>query len=162
MNIEKIRLTWQDIEQNIDILANKIKAIMLVEKFDAVISIGRGGMIPARLLAEKFDIHTVYVVDVKAYTADDKLGEVHITDLKIDEKFNSVLVVDDCIFTGTTLDATIKMLLRVNKNLCYGVNAFLYKNNKTTYGSKLSDYNYEYAKEYDGNTTWLVFPWENI
>lgn len=162
MNVEKIRLTWQDIERNIDILAKKIDKSRPVDWFDAVISIGRGGMIPARLLAEKFDIHIIYVADVKVYTDDNKLGDIHISDLKIDENFDSVLIVDDCIFTGTTLDATIEMLKKNNPQLHYSENAFLYKNSKTTYDSKLSHYGYVYAEEYDGDTTWLVFPWENI
>ncbi len=130
---------------------------MPIDKFDAVISIGRGGMIPARLLAEKFDIHTAYVVDAKAYTADNKLGEMKISDLKLPDNINSVLVVDDVIFTGTTLDAVIEKLKTNNPQVQYGINAFLYKNSKTTY----NNYNYHYAEEYDGDAYWLVFPWEN-
>lgn len=150
-NIEKIKLTWKDIEDTVDILAKELSD----KKFDAVISIGRGGMIPARLIAEELDIHTAFIIDAKAYNENDELCNVEITDLELPKNIYNALVIDDCIFTGTTLDAVTKKILK-NEQLLYVVNAFLYKNKNVP--DILSDY--IYAKEYDGNTTWLVFPWE--
>lgn len=150
-NIEKIKLTWKDIEDTVDILAKELSD----KKFDAVISIGRGGMIPARLIAEKLDIHTAFIIDAKAYNENDELCNVEITDLELPNNIHNVLVIDDCIFTGTTLDAVTKKILK-NEQIIYVVNAFLYKNKNV---SNIM-YDYIYAKEYDGNTTWLVFPWE--
>ena len=75
---DKVKLSWENIETKVDVLADMLKDI----KFDAVVSIGRGGMVPARLLAEKLDIHTAYIIDAEAYGADDKLGEMRISELK--------------------------------------------------------------------------------
>ena len=150
-NIEKIKLTWQDIEDTVDILAKELSD----KKFDAVISIGRGGMIPARLIAEKLDIHAAFIIDAKAYNENDELCNVEITDLELPKNIYNIVVIDDCIFTGTTLDAVTKKILK-NEQILYVVNAFLYKNKNVP--DIMTDY--IYAKEYDGNTKWLVFPWE--
>lgn len=130
---------------------------MKSDKFDAVVSIGRGGMVPARLLAEKFDIHTAYVIDVKAYNADNTIGEVKLESLKMKDDIKSVLIVDDVIFTGTTAKAAFDDLVKVNGNLSYAKFAFLYKNSAL----EQYDIDYEFAEAYDGTAKWLVFPWEN-
>lgn len=150
--VKKVKLSWEDIQEKVNVLADKFKDC----KFDAVISIGRGGMVPARLLAEKLDIHTAYVIDAKAYTSDDKLGQLHVDDVYISNDIHSVLVIDDVIFTGTTLDA-VMVKLAGHENITEITNAFLYKNDKTTYDGSP----YVYAQLYDGNSEWLVFPWEN-
>ena len=138
--VEKVKLSWENID--------KLKDC----KFDAVISIGRGGMVPARLLAEKLDIHTAYIIDAKAYTSDDKLGEMHISDLKLAPAVKSVLVVDDVIFAGTSINAVM-----ANPHVTTIVNSFLYKNIHAPVDITAD---YCYASEYDGNAHWLVFPWE--
>ena len=150
--VEKVKLSWENIEAKVDVLADKLKDC----KFDAVISIGRGGMVPARLLAEKLDIHTAYIIDAKAYTSDDKLGEMHISDLKLAPEVKSVLVVDDVIFTGTTLNAVMAKVAE-NPHVTTIVNSFLYKN---IHAPADITADYCYASEYDGNAHWLVFPWE--
>jgi len=151
-SVKKVHLTWQDIESRIDNLAKLLEG----NEFDAVLSIGRGGMIPARLLAEKFDIHAAYIIDAKAYTADDKLGDVQVSDIRFAPDVHKILVVDDCIFTGTTLDAVMKKISE-NEQITDITNAFLYMNTKI---SKIFA-NFVYSEPYDGSTTWLVFPWEN-
>ena len=149
---DKVKLSWENIETKVDVLADMLKDI----KFDAVVSIGRGGMVPARLLAEKLDIHAAYIIDAKAYGADDKLGEMCISELKLAQNVKSVLVVDDVIFTGTTLSAVMEKIAE-NQQVTNIVNAFLYKNINTPDDVSA---NYCYAAEYDGNAHWLVFPWE--
>lgn len=156
--INKIKLTWQDIENCVDILANKLND----KKFDAVVSIGRGGMIPARLLAEKFDIHNAYIIDAKAYgenvisfNAANNNINVKVSEINFASNIHNVLVVDDCIFTGATLAAVINKI-KENKQIEHITNVFLYKNEHV---QNIFN-NYLYAKSYDGNTTWLVFPWE--
>lgn len=154
-NVTKVRLNWKDIEDKIDIIVDKLSSTTDIYKFDAVVSIGRGGMIPARLIAEKFDIHTIYIIDAKAYTEDDKLGDMQISEIKISNNIKNIIVVDDCIFTGTTLNA-VKTEIFKNKQIENVVNVFLYKNEKMPD----IDLNYIYAESYNGDTTWLVFPWE--
>lgn len=154
--VSKVRLTWQDVEDRVSDIAQLIIANSHNKKFDAVVSIGRGGMIPARLLAEHLDIHTAYVVDAKAYTKDNKLGEIQISDVKFRDDIKSIILIDDVIFTGTTLDAVFKNIVKNNKQIEYIANAFLYKNDKTRY----NDMDYVYSVLYDGDTKWLVFPWE--
>lgn len=148
---EKIKISWEQVDKCVKSIAEKLKD----EKFDAVISIGRGGMIPARLLAEELDIHTAYIIDAKAYTKDDKFGEMHIEDLNISKDVHNVLVVDDVLFTGKTLDAVMTLLAK-HENITGITNAFLYRNYMSTYAGTT----HIYSLAYDGDAQWLVFPWE--
>ena len=86
----------------------------------------------------------------------DKLGEMRISELKLAQDVKNVLVVDDVIFTGTTLNAVMEKIAE-NQQVTNIVNAFLYKNIHTPVDVSA---NYCYAAEYDGNAHWLVFPWE--
>ena len=50
--MEKLYLSWEDIENDINILCNKIKE----RKFQFIIGLPRGGLIPAVLISHKLDI----------------------------------------------------------------------------------------------------------
>ena len=50
--MKKLYLTWQDIQNDIDILAKKIEG----KKFQFITGLPRGGLIPAVLLSHKLDI----------------------------------------------------------------------------------------------------------
>ena len=52
-------LTWQDIESQVQILSTKIKKIDF--KFDKISTVSRGGLVPARLVADHFDIKKILV-----------------------------------------------------------------------------------------------------
>ena len=149
--VTKVKLSWADIERNVNVLTEMLKN----ETFDAVVSIGRGGMIPARLLAEKLDIHNAYVINAKAYDKNDKFNTMNIGDVQLAGHINKILVVDDCIFTGTTLDAVMAKIAE-NEHVTDITNVFLYKNEKVPEITP----DFIYTEQYNGDTTWLVFPWE--
>lgn len=50
--MEKLFLTWEDIENDINILCNKLKD----RKFQFITGLPRGGLIPAVLISHKLDI----------------------------------------------------------------------------------------------------------
>jgi uncharacterized protein len=50
--MEKLYLSWEDIENDINILCNKIKE----RKFQFITGLPRGGLIPAVLISHKLDI----------------------------------------------------------------------------------------------------------
>ncbi len=74
-----MKLEWSDIELQVDILVKKLKKNKF--KFDKIATVTRGGLVPARLVADRFDIKTILV------------------DKKIPEK---TLFVDDIYDTGKT------------------------------------------------------------
>ncbi len=52
-------VTWNDVEVLIEILVDKIKKTGL--EFDGIATISRGGLVPARLIADHFDIQKIIV-----------------------------------------------------------------------------------------------------
>ena len=155
--VKKVKVTWQEIEK----LAKKVSMQVndMAEagyQLDAIVCIGRGSMVPSRLISEYTDIKQIYFADAKAYTEDDKLGKVscklHMP--KLEHK--GILLVDDCLTTGTTLNAVEKATLNKVNCLRYAYKVVLFKNKSIN----VSIPNVIYGKLYDAKTTWLVFPWE--
>ena len=50
--MEKLFLTWEDIQQDVDILCHKLQS----KKFQFITGLPRGGLIPAVLISHKLDI----------------------------------------------------------------------------------------------------------
>jgi hypoxanthine phosphoribosyltransferase len=75
-----LKLGWSNIESQVSVLVNKIKKTGF--EFDKIATVTRGGLVPARLVADRFDIKVI-LVDKK----------------KIPQK---TLFVDDIYDTGNT------------------------------------------------------------
>ncbi|MBM3895492.1 MAG: phosphoribosyltransferase [Thaumarchaeota archaeon] len=56
---QKEFIDWNTIESLADVLASKIKSLHL--KFNSISTISRGGLVPARLLADRLDIKVILV-----------------------------------------------------------------------------------------------------
>lgn len=152
--VKKVKITWQEIDK----LAKKVsKQIVDMKKtgyqFDAIVCIGRGSMVPSRLISEYANIKQIYFADAKAYTEDDKLDKVSckLYMPKLDHK--GILLVDDCLTTGTTMDAVEKATLSKVNCLRYAHKVVLFKNKNNLQHAI-------YGKLYDADKIWLVFPWE--
>ena len=89
-----MKLDWSDIELQVDILVKKLKKNKF--KFDKIATVTRGGLVPARLVADRFDIKTILV------------------DKKIPEK---TLFVDDIYDTGKTFEKILPLVEQPNKFL---------------------------------------------
>ena len=81
--MEKLYLSWKDIEDAIENLAYQIKNSD--ESIEAVTGLPRGGLIPAVLLSHKLGVPYISMSD------DDS------------EQYDSILIVDDICDTGETL-----------------------------------------------------------
>ncbi|MDE1876850.1 MAG: hypothetical protein KGH86_08530, partial [Thaumarchaeota archaeon] len=53
------RMTWSEIESCVKILSDEIKKTGF--EFDAIATISRGGLVPARLVADRFNIKKILV-----------------------------------------------------------------------------------------------------
>ena len=80
--MEKIYLTWKDIEDAVDSLAYQIKKSN--EPIEAITGLPRGGLIPAVLLSHKLELPYINITNDC-------------------EKYENILVVDDICDTGETL-----------------------------------------------------------
>ena len=121
-------LSWSDIEQDVKTLARKVRDAGIV--FDKIATVSRGGLIPARLLADQFGIKTILV---------DKY--------RIPEK---TLFVDDIYDSGKTFRKIIFQVKSFN-TFAY---ATLMARKRTRYPKHLI-----YARK-TKDREYIVFPWE--
>ena len=152
--IDKVFIDWKHIEFLCDILTSKIKEVGVT--YDSIVSIGRGGMIPARLISERLSIKKIHVLNMRSYTDINVSGDVIL-----EPSFNprildheTVLIVDDVCTTGKSLvDAKLHILRNVDDIILS--TATLYWN------GECKDVQPDFFVEgYTASKTWLVFPWE--
>lgn len=123
-------LTWSDIDSQVRVLCTKIKKSGF--EFNKIATVSRGGLVPARLVADNFDIKKI-LVDKK----------------KIPEK---TLFVDDIYDSGDTFK---KIFPKVDKqeNFLY---ATIIARTGVRYPKQLV-----YAKKTRGSE-YVVFPWDKL
>jgi len=128
--VGKSTLTWKEIEICVKILSNKIKKSGF--EFDKIATISRGGLVPARLVADHFDIK-----------------KIRIDKKKIPKR---TLFVDDIYDSGDTFKK-IFPLVKDPKNFVY---ATLIARKGVKYPKNLISAKKTRGKEY------VVFPWDKL
>lgn len=154
MDESQCYISWSTIHRAV----NQIYTSILKEDKipEAIIAVGRGGLIPGTLLAYKLDINDVVNFTVQSYDDEERKSRGEFRELqkpanKFIEKYKDryVLVIDDLSDRGATL-LHIKEELRVMTNIRFAT-LFI----KT--GAKFKpDF---FVDEYPDDT-WLTFPWE--
>ncbi len=132
-------------------LANKISETGI--KFNGIIYIQRGGMIPARLLSDLLGLSEMYPVIAKSYKGINDAEKVKIESVP-ELPPGRFLLVDDVVDTGNTIEAVKQVLLKKNKgkDIELAVAAVFYKDK----GGPKPDF---YAEEVDKDT-WIDFYYE--
>ncbi|MGC8645079.1 MAG: phosphoribosyltransferase [Thermoplasmata archaeon] len=153
MNSEKVPsrfVSWEEIERWAEIIVEKIGDF----KFDCVIAVIRGGLVPSRIIADYLGIKDIFTLKTEHWgvtaTPDGKARVTYPIVRDLDGR--AVLVVDDITDTGQSLrlaiDATSQKNPRVVKSA-----TFLHINRSEV----VPDY---YAEEVDAsNWKWFIFPW---
>lgn len=158
--MSKTFLTWANIEADCKELAEKL----FDKKFDTIVGIANGGMIPATILAKLLKVDRLFSANIKSYQEDKPRDGAHntndivktlsfpsYTDLK---ESRSILFVDDLADTGLTLKhVSEKYYIHTNPNHNKWVFATLYYKPKT-------EFKPEYTIKEFHNDEWIVFPWE--
>ena len=126
----KSSLTWSDIESQVAVLATKIRKSGF--EFDVIATVSRGGLVPARLLADHFNIKKILV---------DK-NKISLRTLFVDDIYDS----------GDTFDKVFTRVLEP-KNFLY---ATLIARKGMKYPKQLV-----YAKKTMGQE-YVVFPWDRL
>ena len=146
--MHRLALGWSEIEQDCAILASEI------EYCDAILSLGRGGLVPGVILSNLLDCK-VFNFGLKSYK--EKLaGDIVVTQppgikFNSDYRNKKILVVDDLSDKGSTL-------LYVKEYL--DTHEFKYYRFATLYIKKSTKFTPTYyVREFD-DTIWLDFPWE--
>ncbi len=137
---------YKEFKDDSNYLANKIKD----ENFDTIVAIARGGFALALSLSQSLNIRDLQSVKSELYDKDEKRDKIKISqslDLKDGSK---VLIVDDLVDSGVTLDAVLSILkLNYPKVIFKSATIFTKKDALVQ-----SDFNVKVAHE------WINFFWE--
>ena len=152
--VDVLKLTWENIDFLTQCLADQIKKRSI--KYDTIIALGRGGLIPGAALSYKLNIKTLYNIGINTRQDDGKYLDtiVYQRPDKIKEG-SKILIVDDINDSGRTFTAVNSIL---NRNYNISSDNILYASLVKREGSEFND------NTISGNilytSSWLVFPWD--
>ena len=154
---DKLYVTWEDVKQNVDVLANDIRKDrqsfnryqMEFIPFNLIVGISRGGVIPGVMLSHALDIP---FIPLEWQTRDGrhkdirKLEELLAIRNEDQNQSSDILFVDDICDSGETITS-------IREYAPTGKWAVLHSKKGTM------ELDYEGERLYN-NTQWLVYPWE--
>jgi len=142
-------VTWADVDASVARLGQRIRADGF--KPDCVLSLLKGGMVPARLLSDFFGAIEVLPLLVRSYDGTRKTGEIHIGPFPYSVKNRSVLIADDIHDSGDTLMTVRRMILEQGARSVR--TATLHYKGRALCPPDYSDVTVTPDE-------WVVFPWE--
>lgn len=153
-NYEIQNVTWDQIEKLSSKILDQIND--LDEKIDTLVPVFRGGTPLAMLLAanmENVSTACIHIKRSKDNVPNSEFGlPVHKGTTNITSiTGKNILLVEDIIDNGETLDLAVKEAEKLKPNKIYI--ATLFNFNKTKYSNVISGEKME-------NHCWIVFPWE--
>lgn len=151
MSCEYVKVSWTDVIEAFQDVAHQLKD----NHFDCIVCIGRGGMIPARLMSEYLNIRDIHFIPTR-YVGDGDNKKVTIRDEHYDFSHmeeKSILVVDEIYTTGKSISAIYNYIFD-NANEVKITNCVGWLNEKSPRKPDV------WSKLYNGETQWIVFPWE--
>lgn len=150
---KKVKVTLQDIKSMCSTLHTNIVADNFVP--DVIIGLSRGGLMPLSFLAGEanFNNRNTRIINIQSYN-DNRSQEtlqltfpIHTQDL---QHFSSILIVDDLVDSGNSLDFVLKALKGRLPNATIKTAVLFYKKSSKI----MPDYFVEETSD------WIVFPWE--
>ncbi|MEM1635603.1 MAG: phosphoribosyltransferase [Thermosphaera sp.] len=139
---------WLEIHRALSVLAEQVRRNY---QPDTIITIVKGGLIPARIIGDLLGIDEIGYVGVKFYKGVEKRGEkpfVTFTALpRLDYK--KILIVDDVIESGRTISTVVDLVSKYNYSGLKALALFV-----KPWSPVKPDYYYEVVDK------WVVFPWE--
>lgn len=151
-----MKFEWNNIEVLVGNMRDDCRATenLMQFKYDAVVSISRGGCIPGTMLAYLLDL-PMFVAGVNMYTADDKPTDDVVVRQKLylPEDVESIIIVDDISDRGDTLNYTWN---------CYNDNCKWIKNISTA--TLCTRHSSKFVPTFPGikidHDDWITFPWD--
>lgn len=143
-------VSWEEIERWAEIIVEKIGDF----QFDCVISVIRGGLVPARIVADYLSIKDIFTLKTEHWgitaTPDGKAAITY--PIVRDLAGRSVLIVDDITDTGQSIKLAIEATKQKNPEVVKTA-TFLHINKSEI----VPDY---FAEEITAdNWKWFIFPW---
>jgi xanthine phosphoribosyltransferase len=114
----------------------------------AVVAITRGGMAPAMIIARELDIRMVDTISVKSYNNQTQSEPriIKSPDMDIIGDGTGVLIIDDLVDTGRTLEVVRKVMPKAHVATIYA---------KPMGRPQVDSYVTEVSQD-----TWIFFPWD--
>ena len=136
-------VTWEELHRNAKALAWRLNAH---GPFKGVIAITRGGMVPAAIVARELEIRLIDTICIASYQGDKQEKLNIMKEVKLGDKGEGWLIIDDLVDTGDTARAVRKMLPKAHFATVYAKPA----------GRPMVD---TYITEVSQDT-WIFFPWD--
>jgi hypoxanthine phosphoribosyltransferase len=147
---DELKLSWAEVEQAVSIIINRIGN----KKYDYVVGIANGGLIPATLIAKKLKLKTMSV-GLESYDGKDFKNVTLWSEINkrwyISQQQGLCLLVDDISDSGKSFNYVKNAYLKKEEIICD--TASLVVKPKTTF---MPDY---FAMNVHTDT-WVKFPWE--
>ena len=115
-------VSWDQIHRDARALAWRLDGTGRTDgAWKAVVAITRGGMAPAMIVARELDIRTVDTISVKSYDHQSQSEAEHHQDTgsELVGDGTGILVVDDLVDTGKTLEAVRKVMPKAHVATVY-------------------------------------------
>ncbi|MEL7013990.1 MAG: xanthine phosphoribosyltransferase [Pseudomonadota bacterium] len=141
-------VSWDQLHRDARALAWRLQGDAPEDGWRAVVAITRGGMAPAMIVARELDIRSVDTISVKSYDHQTQSAPVVIKspDTNIIGDGEGVLVVDDLVDTGRTLDVVHALMPKAHVATVYAKPAG--RDRVQTSVTKVC------------TDTWIFFPWD--
>ena len=141
-------VSWDQLHRDARALAWRLQGEAPADGWKAVVAITRGGMAPAMIVARELDIRTVDTISVKSYNHQTQSAPVVIKspDMDLVGDGEGVLIVDDLVDTGKTLDVVRKHMPKAKVATIYA---------KPMGRDMVDTFVTEVSQD-----TWIFFPWD--
>ncbi len=147
--MQLLKISWEEIVDTVREVARSIENSGF--KPDMIVGILRGGIIPARLLADELDVEDLGFIEIKLYTSiGARKPQPYLRQpLILPATGRRVLVVDDVSDTGLTLQHAIEAIRLYNPLDVRTATLYV-----KPWTKLMPDYYARIVNE------WIVFPWE--
>jgi len=132
----KQHCSWQEIERLVKNVAAQVNKSGT--RYDCILAITKGGIVPARLLSRETGIDVVQLVPMRDKT-------VVMSEMPVLDPGKRYLVIDDIYDTGNTYRKVVDALQNVACDFCFCMSR--YRSHGIT--ANVLDHN-----------KWIIFPWE--
>lgn len=147
---DNIKLTWDDVDFIANIVAESISKKNI--KFDTIVALGRGGLIPGAILSYKLDIKNLQNLGINTRHRMDQHSETSV--YQRPTITGNVLVVDDINDSGKTFEAVNSLI----KSEYPDIGELLYCSLTTRYNTNFNENTI--SGKIINTSDWLVFPWD--
>ena len=147
---DNIKLTWDDVDFIANMVAESISKKNI--KFDTIVALGRGGLIPGAILSYKLDVKNLQNLGINTRQEDGQYVETLI--YQRPTITGNVLVVDDINDSGKTFEAVNSLI----KSEYPDIGELLYCSLTTRYNTNFNENTI--SGKIINTSDWLVFPWD--